>query len=241
MSANPPGGSLLQDLQQGITIITGCDTDVGKTVAAAVCTGWLIANGHTPEVVKPTQTGLTKTEPGDLADIARLSGLDVCHTHEYSRLPEPLAPTTAARRAGIELPSVSEVAEKILTLQPKENPVLVEGAGGLLVGLDSQGFGLLELADALGKSAPDIEIRFVVVAHPGLGTLNTTLLTCRAIRNAGHKVHSVIFGTWPDEPDLACRCNEAEIADLVQAPLLMKIPSGIGSGGQQFARFIESI
>lgn len=232
---------LMSQLSSGITIVTGCDTDVGKTIATAALTAWLKQKNLNVGVVKPAQTGLRDDEPGDLADIIRLAKLDPENTYEFARLPEPLAPTTAARRAGITLPSVLNYAQSIHTVAQNYDATFVEGAGGVLVGLDSAGNGLLELATALRELDHNTPLAFVVVAHPKLGTLNHTLLTCRAIRQAGHRVLGVIFGTWPAEPDLSCQCNLAEISDLVCAPLLFSLPAGIGQDDQAFDVFIRSI
>ncbi len=97
-------------------------------------------------MVKPAQTGVTPDEPGDLADIERLTGLT--DLHEGIRLRDPLAPTTAARREGVPLPTVEAHAKFIDDLAVTRDTVLVEGAGGLLVGLDEDGRGLAELAAA---------------------------------------------------------------------------------------------
>ena len=65
----------------------------------------------------------------------------------------------AARRAGIALPSVEEYAALIDELARTYDTVLVEGAGGLLVGLDADGNNLADLAEHL--TTP---FRFVVAA-----------------------------------------------------------------------------
>ena len=64
--------------------------------------------GRTVAVVKPAQTGIGPDEDGDLAEVRRLAG-EVA-THEGVRLPDPLAPDTAARVAGLELPGLASNA-----------------------------------------------------------------------------------------------------------------------------------
>lgn len=234
--------SILPLFRDGITIITGCNTDVGKTVTVATLSALLSAEDVDHHVVKPVQTGVTVGEPGDLSEVRRLNpALPAEKSHEFARLPEPLAPTTAARRAQVTLPTVAQYAQEISTIANRTDAVLVEGAGGILVGLDPAGAGLLELATALASRDHTTKVRFLVVADPGLGTLNSTLLTCRAIRDAGNHVAGVVFGTWPRHPDLACQCNREEIADLVGAPLLFAIPSGVGCDRGQFLSFLRRI
>ncbi|WP_427888874.1 dethiobiotin synthase [Kribbella sp. GL6] len=202
-----------------ITFVTGTDTDIGKTIvtaALAVCAGESVA------VVKPAQTGVAPDEPGDLAEVGRLSG--VTALHEGVRLPEPLAPTTAARRAGIVLPSVEEYAASIDDLARTYDTVLVEGAGGLLVGLDADGNNLADLAEHL--TSP---FRFVVVTRAGLGTLNHTALTVEALRTRELPVEGLVVGSWPDDPDLAERCNVDDLPATAGVPLIGRIPSGVGT------------
>lgn len=222
----------LQDLCRGITIVTGTDTDVGKTVATAALAALLQQQGIDFAVVKPAQTGITPAEEGDLAQVGRLAAVPAERLHEWVRLPEPLAPTTAARRAGRAVPSVAEMAERVATLAAAHQALLVEGAGGVLVGLDADGNGLLELAQHLQDAGH--RPRFVVVTRSGLGTLNHTALTARAIREAGHDVAGLIVGAWPDEPSLAERCNAVDLPAL--APVLGVLPAGIGTDAGAVSR-----
>lgn len=210
----------------GVLIVTGTDTDVGKTVATAVLASALVQRGLDIAVCKPAQTGVAPGEDADVAQVGHLAGLPPERLHEFVRLPEPLAPTTAGRRAGIPLPPVAEHARRIADLATTHEVVLVEGAGGILVGLDAHGAGLLELADAL--VALGVRPRFVVVARSGLGTLNHTGLTCRAITDCGFPVTGVVVGSWPESPDLAERCNLDELDAVAASPVLAVLPAGLG-------------
>jgi dethiobiotin synthetase len=97
--------------------------------------------------------------------------------------------------------------------------VLVEGAGGLLVRLDDDGDTLADAAAALGAPV-------LVVAEAGLGTLNATALTCEALRARGLECAGVVIGAWPEAPDLAARCNLADLPAYAGAPLLGRLPAG---------------
>lgn len=206
-----------------IIVVTGTDTDVGKTgVTAALA----VLAGESVAVVKPAQTGVLPGEPGDLAEVGRLSGVTVLH--EGVRLPEPLAPTTAARRAGIVLPSVEECAASIDDLARRYETVLVEGAGGLLVGLDAEGNSLADLAEHL--TSP---FQFVVVARAGLGTLNHAGLTVEALRVRGLPVDGLVIGSWPAEPDLAERCNLDDLPATTGVPVIARIPAGVGGWSRE--------
>lgn len=200
-------------------IVTGTDTSVGKTVVTAALA---VVAAPPVAVVKPVQTGAATGQPGDLDEITRLSG--VHDVHELVRLTEPLAPETAARRAGMQLPPVADLAGRIATIDAAT--VLVEGAGGVRVRLDTSGGTILQLAERLAAYG-DVEI--VVVTPAGLGTLNATELTIDAIRAAGLGVRGVVIGSWPQRPDLAARCNREDLSRLTGTPLLGALPEGCGA------------
>jgi dethiobiotin synthase len=195
-------------------LVTGTSTGVGKTVATAA----LAATTPGALVVKPVQTGAAEGE-SDAREVHRLTGVDV---QEWTTLDEPLAPDTAARRQGVEIPTVAAYAERLLAL-PTET-VLVEGAGGLLVRLDAEGGTLLDLAALLAGSAP---VEVVVVVAAGLGTLNHTELTVAALRARGLTLRGLVIGAWPASPGLAERCNLDDLARV--APLLAVLPAGAGA------------
>jgi len=97
--------------------------------------------------------------------------------------------------------------------------VLVEGAGGLLVRFDDAGGTLADVAWSL--AAP-----VLLVADPALGTLNSTALTAEALARRGIRCLGVVVGRWPAEPDLAMRCNLADLPVAAGAPLLGVLPDG---------------
>jgi len=201
-----------------ILVVTGTGTGVGKTVVTAALAAR--ATGSVM-VVKPVQTGVLPGEVGDADDVRRLAG---CEVTEFVRLPDPLAPDTAAERAGVTLPSVADHAERIRGLALLHDTVIVEGAGGVLVRLDSAGGTLLDLAEALAASV-------VVVVAAGLGTLNHTELTVGALRGRGIEPAGLIVGSWPGDPGLAEQCNLADLPRVTGVPLLAVIPEGAGSLG----------
>ncbi|MBW8821764.1 MAG: ATP-dependent dethiobiotin synthetase BioD [Streptomyces sp.] len=202
-----------------VLVITGTGTEVGKTVATAAVAAAALAAGRTVAVLKAAQTGVRPDEPGDADEVARLAG--AVTQAEAARYPEPLAPATAARRAGMKPVHPREVAEAAAKLATEHDLVLVEGAGGLLVRFDHEGGTLAHAAELL--RAP-----VLVVASAGLGTLNTTELTARELRRRRLELAGVVIGSWPDSPDLAARCNLADLPDVSGAPLLGALPAGAG-------------
>ncbi|MEU5252619.1 dethiobiotin synthase [Streptomyces longwoodensis] len=203
-----------------ILVITGTGTEVGKTVTTAAVAAAALAAGRTVAVLKAAQTGVGPDERGDADEVARLAG--PVTVAEVARYPEPLAPATAARRAGREPVRPADVAEAAQKLATEHDLVLVEGAGGLLVRFDEAGGTLADVAELL--RAP-----VLLVASAGLGTLNTTELTARELRGRQLELLGVVIGSWPTTPDLAMRCNVTDLPEVSGAPLLGALPEGAGA------------
>ncbi|NLG56132.1 MAG: ATP-dependent dethiobiotin synthetase BioD [Rhodococcus sp.] len=202
-----------------VLVVTGTSTDVGKTVVTAALAAVAEHAGYTVAVCKPAQTGIAPGEPGDLADVTRLSG--VSEVVELARYPEPLGPVTAARRANMALLTLAEVVAAIEDLDSRHDVVMVEGAGGVLVRLGAD-FTVIDVARSVGAAV-------VVVTAAGLGTLNHSELTVRAIEDAAVTCAGLIIGSWPHQPGLAERCNRDDLGEVTGAALLGAIPEGVGS------------
>jgi dethiobiotin synthetase len=202
-----------------IVVVTGTNTDVGKTVVTAALATLAATRGSSVAVVKPAQTGVGPGEPGDLATVQRLAG--VTDLHEYARYPDPLSPAAAARRSGLPALDFDDTVRRITELAEDRRLVLVEGAGGLLVRNDEDGSTLADLAHAL--KAP-----VLLVAHPNLGTLNIAALTLEAMAARGLDLAGIVLGSWPAEPDLAMRSNIRDLETIGARPLAGALPEGAG-------------
>lgn len=199
----------------GVLLVTGTSTDVGKTVVTAALA--VLAAGPVA-VCKPAQTGVLPDEPGDLAVVQRLVG--PITTRELARYPDPLAPATAARRAGLPLVELAQVVAAVRSLDASHASTFVEGAGGVLVRIGR--WTLPDLAAAL--AAP-----VLVVTAAGLGALNHAELTVRALRGRGIEVAGMVVGSWPADPGLAERCNLDDLPQVTGVPLLGVLPQGSGA------------
>jgi dethiobiotin synthetase len=207
------------DEWHGIVLVTGTDTEVGKTIATAAMAAAAQAAGLRVAVIKPGQTGIATGAPTDADVITRLAGPDTVRT--LAEYPEPLAPLAAAKVAGLPPLDLYDVVDAIRAEAVKHDLVLVEGAGGLLVpmGLRPSGeaWTFADLATTLGSG-------MIVVARAGLGTLNHTALTLEALTRRG--VHArVILGAWPAEPELVHWANLGELVP----HLVGALPAGAGS------------
>jgi dethiobiotin synthetase len=201
-----------------VLVVTGTGTEVGKTVVTAAVAALAAAAGQRVAVVKPAQTGVPPGGESDVQAVSRLTGLT--DVHELVRYPDPLAPATAARRAGVPPLGLAAMAGRIRSLADRDL-VLVEGAGGLLVRLDAAGATIADLAAALGAE-------LLVVTSAGLGTLNATALTCEAIAARGLLAKGIVIGSWPARPDLAARANVHDLPVYAARPLLGALPESAG-------------
>ncbi|MFD7320304.1 dethiobiotin synthase [Streptomyces sp. NPDC059875] len=204
----------------GIIVVSGTGTEIGKTVVTAAVAAVATGQGRSVAVLKPAQTGVGPGERGDADEVVRLSGART--SAELGRFPEPLAPATSARRAGMTPIGPREVADAAAKLAVEHDLVLVEGAGGLLVRFDEEGGTLADVARLLGAPV-------LVVTPAGLGTLNSTALTAEALAARGIEQLGVVVGSWPTAPDLAARCNLADLPEAAGAPLLGAVPEGAGA------------
>lgn len=197
----------------GIILVTGTDTGVGKTITTAALAAVLRGTGRSVAVYKPCQSGAANGD-SDAAEVVRLAGAVTAETGVV--LQEPLAPVAAAAVDGKPLPTVAEHADRIRELAASHQHVLVEGAGGLLVELDSDGGTLADLGTFLAAV-------FVLVARPALGTLNHTALTLEALAGRRLQVLGVVLGSWPPVPDVVHHSNRKVLGSL-RVPFLGALP-----------------
>ena len=196
-------------------LVTGTDTGVGKTVVAAALVVALRARGRRAIGFKPVETGV---EPGAVSDSAlleRASESGGALAKPLLSLHEALAPAVAADRSGVTA-SGPLIEGRARALQQRFDAVVVEGAGGVGVPL-AWGYTALDLASALGLSA-------VVVARPGLGTLNHVWLTVEALRARGVPVTAVVLNGVSPNPDLAEQTNPAALARMLPDVRCLTLP-----------------
>jgi dethiobiotin synthetase len=154
-------------------IVTGTDTDVGKTVFAAALTGALGAHYW-----KPVQAGLDGG--GDSGSIARLAGVPASQIlPEAYRLNTPCSPHQAAEIDGITIDPAR------LELPRTDGPLVAEGAGGVMVPITRT----LVFADIFARWRQPV----VLVARTTLGTINHSLLSIEALRRRDVPILGIAF------------------------------------------------
>jgi len=168
--------------------ITGIGTGVGKTVCAAVLCEALGA-----DYWKPVQAG--GLDASDSRTVRSLLGPQhVIHPEAY-RLSQPISPHAAARRDGVRI-ELSRLAP------PRaKRPLVIEGAGGLMVPLNEEEL-MIDLVAQLGAPA-------VLVSRHYLGSINHTLLSLEALARRGLPLAGLVFNGRPDEASEEAICRRA--------------------------------
>ncbi|QFY63829.1 ATP-dependent dethiobiotin synthetase BioD (plasmid) [Rhizobium grahamii] len=179
-------------------VVSGTDTGIGKTIFAAGLAGALGARYW-----KPVQSGLE--EETDSEVVARLSGLPADHIlPESYRLNTPASPHLSARIDGVAIDTA------LLTPPSGAGPLVIEGAGGLLVPLTEKSV----FADVFARW----KIPVILCARTALGTINHTLLSVEALRSRAIPIAGVAFIGAENEE------SQAIIAAIAQVKILGRLP-----------------
>ncbi|WP_439501086.1 dethiobiotin synthase [Aminobacter ciceronei] len=158
---------------QPTIVVTGTDTGIGKTVFAAGLTALLDG-----VYWKPVQSGIDEETDSEI--VTRLAGLAPERMlPEAWRLKEPLSPHRAAELDGVEIDTDA------LALPVAARPLVVEGAGGLMVPVNRRTLYI----DVFARWAAPV----VLCARTGLGTINHTLLSIEALRARSVPLLGVAF------------------------------------------------
>jgi dethiobiotin synthetase len=213
--------------------ITGTDTGVGKTIASAVIARLLTRRGHSVGVMKPVTSGCIERDGRLISEDAELlafaAGTEVTPDSAPYLLKAPLAPSVAASLDGVRI-DFDVIREAYQRLAEQHDYVIVEGAGGLMVPL-AGGLLMSDLALHLG-------LPLVVVARPGLGTVNHTLLTTFSARNLGLEVKGVIVNGYPDQPNQAEEYAPHMISSLSGYLLLGVFPKAEGADDREIVEAV---
>ncbi|HYG96334.1 MAG TPA: dethiobiotin synthase [Solirubrobacterales bacterium] len=198
-------------MAQGI-FVTGTGTEVGKTVVAATIARTLAGEGRRVTVFKPAVTGLDEGVETDHELLRRAAGCDQSDEEIAPyRYGPPASPHLAAALAGEEI-DPERLRNAAAAAAGGAEAIVCEGVGGLLVPL-SPSYLVRDLAADLGYP-------LVVVAGPGLGTINHTLLTVEAARAVGLEVAAVVLNPWPEDPGEIERSNRETITSLTEVEVL---------------------
>ncbi|MDO8910457.1 MAG: dethiobiotin synthase [Phenylobacterium sp.] len=184
-------------------VVTGTDTGIGKTVFAAALAGALDAFYW-----KPVQAGLD--EETDRETVTRLSGLSEQRMlREAYRLKTPASPHLAAKIDGVT------IDPQMLSLPDVDRPLVIEGAGGLMVPLAEN----LTYIDVMAQWAVPVAL----CARTTLGTINHSLLSIEALRARNVPLLGVAFVGDENAESERIICRLGQTRHLGRLPLLASL------------------
>ena len=201
--------------------VTGTDTGIGKTFVTCALLRGSAARGLRAVGMKPVAAGADVIDGGYLnEDTARLMAAsnvpaDLPLVTQYC-LSAPIAPHLAAHDEGVDIDFAS-IAAAFGTLESQADHVFVEGAGGLLVPLGTEG-DYADLAKALG-------LPVILVVGMRLGCINHALLTVEVLRSRG--LHLAGWVANRIDPHMQrCEDNLVSLRERIDAPLLAVVGHG---------------
>ena len=187
-------------------IVTGTDTDVGKTVASA---GLVAALGAT--YWKPVQAGLADgTDSETVRKLAAVTSERILP--EGYRLQTPCSPHEAARIDGLRI-------ERSRLARPSiGNKLIIEGAGGIMVPVND-GELMLDLF-------ADWALPIILVARTTLGTINHSLMSIHALRSRGLPIAGILFAGEKNEASEAAITSFGQVTHLGRLPWIDPLTAG---------------
>lgn len=152
-------------------LVTGTDTDVGKTRVTAALAGALRAAGRSATVVKLVQTGIDASAPGDAQRSGTLAGVPFLECARFLKVADPWSAALAEGVPPVRAADLAHILERF------EGAVVAEGAGGLAVPLNR--------TEHFGTVAQLARLHVVLAVGLRLGCMNHALLTvalCEQLR-----------------------------------------------------------
>ncbi|WP_109831237.1 dethiobiotin synthase [Reichenbachiella versicolor] len=181
--------------------VTGIDTDAGKTIASAILTEKLKA-----DYWKPIQAGF----PTDSDTIRSLVSKDINVLPEGIILKAPMSPHAAA-----ELEKINLQARDITIPKSQKHNIIIEGAGGLMVPINSKEF-VIEFAKQF-----DAEV--ILISRNYLGSINHTMLSIEYLKSNNYNIKGIIFNDTPNEATESFILNYSGLKCLGHIPKIENI------------------
>jgi len=198
--------------------VTGTDTEVGKTRLSVALVELLQQQGKKIAVMKPVASGCDMTADGlrndDAMKLRQQADVDVAYdvVNPYAFAPA-IAPHIAAKQANIEI-DLDVIAQHFELIQSQADAVVVEGAGGWLVPINS--------TQTMADLAQSLALPVVLVVGIRLGCINHALLTVEAIKQSGLVLSAWVANNVEENPQSAEIIATLEQA--ISAPLLGEVP-----------------
>jgi dethiobiotin synthetase len=180
-------------------VVSGTDTNIGKTVFCAGLCGLLGARYW-----KPVQAGL----PGDNDVVEELAGAEIVPSAYTLQL--AASPHQGAAEEGVTIDAAK--------LAPPEGPLVIEGAGGLMVPLSPD----LLFIDVFARW----KLPLILCARTKLGTINHALLSIEAVRRRDIPLHGVAFIGDANEESEKIICEIGQVKRLGRLPVIEPLTAG---------------
>lgn len=183
-------------INQNKFVVAGIGTDVGKTVVSAI-----LAEAMQATYWKPVQAG--DLDRSDTIKVKEWTE-NVEVLPEQFRLTEPMSPHAAAAIDGIQIDSFH------FTI-PNIEPLIIEGAGGLMVPINFNGLTYLDLFEQW-------KLPVILVSRHYLGSINHTLMSCELLKSRGLHIHGIVFVGEENQS------TESIILKNTGVPMIIRIP-----------------
>lgn len=206
--------------EMGNVFVTGTDTDVGKTIVTAIIVNQLKRKGISVIPYKPIQTGA-------VYDAEELSAPDVAFYKKTNDLEgdvhyctylfeKACSPHLAAKLENVHV-NLSTIEKELNTLSSNWGNVVIEGAGGIYVPINTAGICMIDLIKQLS-------IPTIVVGRAGVGTINHTLLTVHTLQGSGISVIGIILNNMDNSEKQIVLDNQQMIEKLCNVPVIGIVP-----------------
>lgn len=200
--------------------VTGTGTDIGKTIVTALLTDFLSTENKRCIAYKPIQTGAIKEKEKWLApdpEVYKLINDTPNEDKAYTYLLHTASsPHLAARQENITF-ELDRIHQAIKNIRQNDNDIIVEGAGGLYVPITEDGYCMIHLIK-------EIAFPVILVADAGLGTINHTVLSVKALQAYSIPITGIILNGTGQEDRLLELDNEKMIKTLTDVPIIGTIP-----------------
>ncbi len=202
-------------------IVTGTDTNVGKTYIAKALVGHFAQQGFKALGMKPVAAGAELVEGrllnSDVAELVKsgnvVADIELINPYVFA---SSIAPHIAAEQSGVEI-SLDKIKIAFDALQQQADVVVVEGAGGFRVPINRQ--------ETMADLAVKLNLPVILVVGIRLGCINHALLTVGSIRAAG----LTLVGWVANRTDPSMQAKDENVATLkamIKAPCLADVAWG---------------
>lgn len=199
--------------------VTGTDTDVGKTIVTALLVDFYAKNGKNCIPFKPIQTGAIEKDGGLVAPDSEIyqaaTSIEMKETYGYA-LKKACSPHLAAEIENVTF-DIETITEKAKRLENENDGIVIEGAGGLYVPINREGYHMIDFMQVFNFPV-------VLVARAGLGTINHTLLSIEAMKNRNLPIAGVIFNHLSEDDPVIEKDNIDMVQRLTGVPVIGSVP-----------------